>query len=68
MDEIRDVAFVLNVNMEDDWEDDFTTRDLLHIPYHLLLNLTSMVLTVRRMLFVRHVLRLLEISMSIETC
>ena len=27
MDEIRDVAFVLNsVNMEDDWEDDFTTR------------------------------------------
>ena len=27
MNEVRDVAFVLNsVNMEDDWEDDFTTR------------------------------------------
>ena len=27
MDEVRDVAIVLNsVNMEDDWEDDFTTR------------------------------------------
>ena len=27
MDEVRDVAIILNsVNMEDDWEDDFTTR------------------------------------------
>ena len=27
MDEVRDVAIVLNnVNLEDDWEDDFTTR------------------------------------------
>ena len=68
MDEVRDVAVVLNsVDFDDDWEDDFSTRRSITYTMQFTAKSYIYVLTPRQMLFVSLVLlKLLVIPMSIR--